>query len=109
MVARKTARIDFDAGLNVFRKSKMAVDDSSQASDFVRRKERWRTAAPMELRNFAAGIEQRAHLGHLFFEIIDIGLALAVVQGDDGGAAAIPTKRLAKGDVVIEGEIALGA
>src|SRR4051812_5995604 len=72
MVAGKATGIDFDASFDVFRKSEMAMDDFSQAPDFVWRKERRRTAAPVELHDFAARIEQRAHLGHLFFEIVYI-------------------------------------
>ena len=38
----------------------------------------------------------------LFFKIVDVGLALRMVQGDDGGAAAEPAKCLTKWNVEIQ-------
>src|SRR5215471_7689784 len=63
----------------------------------------------MELSDFAARVEHRAHLAYLFFEIVDIRLALVVVKRDDRRAATKPAKRFAERDVTIEREIALSA
>src|SRR5262249_13697605 len=105
----QAARIDFDTGFDVFGESEMAMDDVAETADFVRRKESGRAAAPMELGYFAPRLEQCGHLRHFFFEIVDVGLALLVIEGDDGRAATKPAKSFAKGDVIIEREVAFGA
>src|SRR5437870_4952132 len=63
----------------------------------------------MKLHYFPPRIEQRGHLLHFFLEIIDIRLALAVVEGNDCGAATKPAERLAERDMKIEREVAFAA
>jgi hypothetical protein len=102
VVAGQPARIDFDARLVVVGKGKMLVDNVAKAANFVGMKKRRRTPAPMELHDFSPLAEQGAHLGDFLLEVIEIGLPLVVIQRDDRCAAAIPAKRLAKGDMEIE-------
>src|SRR5258707_15364784 len=104
MLARETARIDFHAGLEVVRECKMASDKFSKPADFIGSQECWRAAAPMKLHNFPARIKQGAHPGHFFLKIINIGLALAVIQRDNGRATAKPAQRFTKRNVEIQRE-----
>ena len=62
----------------------------------------------MELNRFSSWIDQSRHLGDFFFQIVDVGLALRMIEGDDGGAPAKPTKRLAEWNVEIQREVAIG-
>ena len=59
----------------------------------------------MELDNLTLRVEQGDQLRHFFFKIFKILGALAVLRRDDGGAAAIPAKRLTKRNVEIERKI----
>ena len=63
----------------------------------------------MELDDLARGIQPRRHLRHLAAEGFDVGFALVVVEGNDGGAATEPAERFAERDVKIEGQVARGA
>src|SRR5579859_7602018 len=90
MVAREAARINFDAGFDVVGELKMFADDLAEAPDFVRVQKRGRAAAPVELDHLAFGVEEGRHAGDFFFEMVEVGFGLAVVAGDDGGAAAKP-------------------
>src|SRR5207245_195428 len=107
MVAPDSARVNFHAGFDVVGEREAAMDDVAEAADFIGRQERGRAAAPVELDQLAARIEQRAHLGHFLLQISEVSLALAVVEGDDGRAAAKPAKGFAEWDMEINGEVAL--
>ena len=107
--ASQPARIDFYAGLEILGKGEVAMDDLAQPADFVRRKEGRRAAAPVELHGFPARIEQRAHLGHFLFQIINVGLALLVIERDDGRATTKPAKRFAKWNMKVKREIPFAA
>src|ERR1051326_3594521 len=88
VVSRQAARINFNTSFDIFGESKMAIDDFPKAAKLICRKKHQRAATPMKLGNFAARIEQCAHLGHLLFEIVNVSLSLAVVQGDEIGRAS---------------------
>ena len=60
----------------------------------------------MKLNDFAAWVDQRRHLRDFLFEVIDIGLALGMIQRDDRGAAAEPAKRFTERNVKINREVA---
>src|SRR5258708_7585763 len=62
----------------------------------------------MKLNDFAARVEQGPHLADFPGQIVYVSVALAVVEGDHGSAAAEPAERLAEGDVEIERKVALG-
>src|SRR5262249_43368838 len=61
----------------------------------------------MNLDDLAPGIQMLGHEIDLLFQQAEIGGALSLLRGDDGGAAAVPAERLAKGDVKVEREIVI--
>src|SRR5258708_35918534 len=102
MVAGEPAWINLHARLDITRESEVFVDQVAELADFVGRQKCWRAAAPMKLDDLSAWIDQSAHLADFPVQVAEIRITLAVIEGDDCGAAAKPTKRLAEWDMEIE-------
>ena len=84
----------------------MFFDDCAKAARFGRREKGRRSTTEMKLGNPALGIEFADEQRDFLFEIINVFAADFLVGSDDGCAAAIPAKRLAKRQVKIEREVA---
>src|SRR5664279_1493182 len=84
----------------------MLMDDFAEATDFVRPQKRRRAAAEMELNRLALLVQARRELRDFTAEIINVVLALVVIERDDGGTAAKPAERFAERDVKINREVA---
>ena len=106
--ACEPARIHFHACFDVGRECEVLVDDLAEAADFVGLEERGRAAAEMELHDFPALVQTRREFGDFASEVINVVLALVVIERDDGGTPAEPAKRLAERDVEVERQAALG-
>ena len=99
--ARKAARVNFDAGLDVRRELKMFVDDFTETADFIGLEERGRAAAEVELNRLALLVDERRHLRDFATERFDVAHAAFVIERYDSGATAEPAERLAERDVEI--------
>src|SRR5882672_10207580 len=109
MIRCEAARIDLDAGLNVWSESELIADHLAEFANLAWLQECWCPAAPVQLHSLAARADYRRHLREFLLEIVEVGGALPLLCGDDGRATAEPAKRLAEGKVEIQRKVALSA
>ena len=105
VIASQSARVDFNACLDLLVEWKMRADDPAQCADFLRQQKRRRAATEMKLHHFAFAPNERGHDGQLALKIFEVLPACALVGGDDRGAAAIPAKRATEREVKIERKV----
>ena len=103
------ARVDLDGHLGIRGERECAGQVPHQVRHLVAGEERGRAAAPVQLNDGCAALEDRGHGVDLAREIADVLRAAAVVLGDDLVAAAVEADRVAERQVDVQRERVVGA
>ena len=102
------ARIGLAAHFRVRRDAESTLHHAHQAQDVLRLEVGRRAAAPVQLLHLATRVGQRRHPVHFLLQEAQVDAGLAVIARGDHVAAAVVAKRVAKGNVGVEGEAARG-